>query len=112
MPEHNETFKHDVLKCFNTAADEATEQIKQQVTATLAGVLGKFSDRVGAAKANATSIRERNQAILDDRVSKREVEEMVQRIEPRLLSVEQKPERLARYCHEPTCEYAACCTRP
>ena len=90
----NATFKRDVLKCFNTTADEAAQQIKEQISAALQVVLGKFVDRVSAAKDNATSIRERNQAVAEAKLSRREVEDMVERIQPQLADVERKMECL------------------
>ncbi|CAE8629331.1 unnamed protein product, partial [Polarella glacialis] len=90
----NETFKHDVLKCFNMVADEAAEQIKQHITAMLQGTLRNFVQRVAAAKANAVNIRERSQEILNARVSRKDVEDMVERIEPLLVEVERNIAKL------------------
>eukprot|EP00442_Polarella_glacialis_P001048 CAMPEP_0115123452 /NCGR_PEP_ID=MMETSP0227-20121206/47546_1 /TAXON_ID=89957 /ORGANISM="Polarella glacialis, Strain CCMP 1383" /LENGTH=1066 /DNA_ID=CAMNT_0002525817 /DNA_START=72 /DNA_END=3271 /DNA_ORIENTATION=+ len=81
---NNSVIKQDILKGFNQSAKAAAEQITAQVSAIIEIVLRQFEEEVSLQQANAARIREQNQAIVDARTSKKDVEDMAARVEPQL----------------------------
>ena len=90
----NSVFRQDVLKGFKELIQNAIAEIKDTIKTALNTVLQKFQDAATTAKSTALSTQEKLTSIQSERLSKRDIEDLLESINRKIPAFKESLQKL------------------